>query len=159
MSISLSVFIATIVNFLMLVVILKKILFKPVNNVIENRSKEITDTIEKTEADKKKAEEYKLQSESLVKTSKLEGKNIVENYKEKAEKVSKEIINDAHEEANRIMERAKKEIEREREKAADEIKTETINLAIELSKKALEESIDEVKHRQIIEDFIAKVGN
>lgn len=159
MSISLSVFIATIVNFLILVVILKIILFKPVNNVIENRRKEITDTIEKTETDKKKAEEYKLESENLVKTSKLEGKNIVENYKDKAEKVSKEIINDSHEEANRIMDRAKKEIEREREKAADEIKTETINLAIELSKKALEESIDEVKHRQIIEDFIAKVGN
>lgn len=159
MSIDILKIIYTLINFGILYLILKHFLFKPVNNAIDARKNDIENDIKKADEDKKIAQAFKSESEESVKKSKLQGKQIVETYKLKAEKVSEEIISDARSESERIIERSKKEVEREREKAAYEVKQNTIDLAIQLSSKVLEESIDEEKHRQLIEDFIAKVGN
>lgn len=159
LSINVPIIIGTVINFLVLIIILKIFLFKPVNKIIDNRRNEIENSITQAEKDKKDAEQYRIQSEKLTQDAKMEGKHIVEVYKAKAEKVSKEIVGNAHEEAQLIMDRAKREIEIQREKAEDEIRTEAINLAVELSKKVLLETIDEAKHRKMIEEFITKVGS
>jgi F-type H+-transporting ATPase subunit b len=149
---------ATIVNFIILLLFLKHILFNKVNGVIDKRTSEVKETIDKANADRAKAEALRLQNEENLQNSKIEGKTIVENYKAKAEKVSEELKKEASTEAQVIIERAKKEVEREKEKATAEIKDQVVDLALLLSSKALEQSIDEEQHRRLINDFIAKVG-
>ncbi|MCY6355482.1 F0F1 ATP synthase subunit B [Clostridium sp. ZS2-4] len=149
----------TIINFVILYVILKHFLFKPVNELIDSRRNEIATTINKTEEDRKQAELLRIENENIIKEAKKQGKNLVEDYKKKAEKVSIDIIAEARKESDEIMQRTEKEIQRQREKVEDEIRSNTIDLAIRLSSKVLEEAVDEKKHRQLIEDFIAKVGN
>lgn len=149
----------TIINFIILYFILKHFLFKPVNEVIASRKNEIETTVKKTEEDRKQAELLIIESENIIKETKKQGKNLVEDYKKKAEKASIDIIAEARKESDQIMERAEKEIQRQREKIEDEIRINTIDLAIQLSSKILEEAVDEKKHRELIEDFIAKVGN
>lgn len=158
MGVNWSEFTAALVNFLILYLILKKKLFGKVNKIIDDRQDKIASSLEKTKEDLKKAEELRLENEEILKNVKVESKKIMEEQKEKAEKLYDEIVTDAHNEAEVIMERAKTEIEREREKAKDEIKTQAIDIALLLSERALEESIDEKKHREIIDNFIAKVG-
>jgi F-type H+-transporting ATPase subunit b len=158
MEINVSQIIATIINFLILYFILRHFLFKPVNDNIDKRQNEIITKISKTEEDRKKAQEIRIENENKLSLAKQEGKNIVEDYKVKAEKVSSDILKGAHEEAETIVKRAKVEAEREKEKAADEIKGQVVDLAVLVSSRALEESIDEEQHRRLINDFIAKVG-
>ncbi|EDS78057.1 F0F1 ATP synthase subunit B [Clostridium massiliodielmoense] len=159
MEFAIPTFVWTIINFLALFAVLSHFLFKPVNQIIDKRSSDIENDINQAKIDKDKAQELRIANEEEYKTAKKEGKTIVENYKAKAENVSEEIISDAHKEAELIIERAKKEIQREREKAEDEVKNRTIELSLELSKKALERSIDEKMHRELIDEFISKVGN
>lgn len=150
--------IATIINFAILYFILRRFLFKPVNNAIDTRQNEIISKITKTEEDRKKAEELRKENEDKLRLAKQEGKSIVEDYKVKADKVSTDILQEARQEAETIIERARVEAEREKEKAADEIKNQIVDLAVVLSSKALEESANEEQHRRLIKDFIAKVG-
>ncbi|MCY6485624.1 F0F1 ATP synthase subunit B [Clostridium aestuarii] len=159
MKLHLPTILATIINFMIFFVILKHFLFTPVSEVINSRKEEIENNIKKAEADREQIEALKRENEEMVKKSKGECKNLVEEYKIKAEKVSEEIIKEAYEESERILERARKEIDRETEKAEGEIKKEAVELAILLSSKVLQELIDEKKHRQLIEDFIVKVGS
>ena len=49
--------------------------------------------------------------------------------------------------------------ERQKEKAEYGLKKEAIELAISLSKKLIEENIDEEKNRDLIDKFISEVGN
>ena len=148
----------TIINFLILYLILRYFLFKPVNNVLAKRENDITNRINRTKENEKNTEEFRIQSEKELKNSKHKGREIVENYKLKAESVSAEIIKEASSEAELIMTRARVEADREREKVKHEIKSQVIDLALLVSSKALEEAIDEEKHKKLIEDFIAKVG-
>lgn len=159
MEFTLPTFVWTIINFLVLLLILSRFFFKPVNNMIEERNERIKKNIEQAEMDKKKAKEFEIEKENEYRKAKEEGKSIVEEYKIKADKVYQEIIDEAHKEAETILERARKEIEIEQEKAEEDLKVKTVDLAIELSKKALEQSLNEEEHRKLIDDFIAKVGN
>lgn len=150
---------ATIINFGILYVILRRFLFKPVTETISSREEEIKSRIARAEDNEKRAELLKLENEEKLKNARLEGKAIVEDFKSRAQNVSDEIIVKAKEDAEFIVERARADAERERDKAAEELKIQAVDLAILLSSKALEKTIDEQEHRRLIEDFIAKVGN
>ena len=148
----------TVINFVILLLILRRFLFKPVNDVLTSRRDEIDSTIKKANEDEANAVKNRAESEKNLKESRAKGKDIVEEYKAKAEHLSNDILKDAHTEAQTIMQRAMKEANREKEKAEAELKEHVVDLAVLLSSKALEESIDEEQHRRLIKDFIAKVG-
>ncbi|WP_209797606.1 F0F1 ATP synthase subunit B [Clostridium moniliforme] len=158
MNINIPEMIVTLVNLLILFWIVKHFAFDRVNKILKERNNRIEDTISKADEDLEKARILKLQNEKEIGSAKEEGKEIVSQYKSKADSIYKEIVEDARKEASTIIEKSKVEINRERAKAEDEIKTQAVELAIFLSEKALGESIDEKKHRELIDEYISKVG-
>lgn len=148
----------TIANFVILVLIAKHFFWEKIKSIIEERQAEIEEKLMKTDEDAKKARLYLLQNERILKDAKKEGKKITEEKKQKADKIYDEIINNAKAESDALIERARVEINREKEKAEYEIKKQAVDLAVELSIKALDEKVDDSLHRQLISDFIAKVG-
>lgn len=159
MEINISQIIAAMINFVILYFILRRFLFKPVNNLIETRKNELEDAYKVAEKNKNEAEIIKSESNENLKKSKKEGKLIVEEYKRNAENVYSEIIENANNEAKDIIERSKLDAKREKEKIENEIKTQIFDLSLAVSKKALERSISEELHIELIDEFITKVGN
>ena len=151
--------IMTLVNFFILVLLLKHFLFEKVKAVIEERENYIEQKITEAEEESAKARMYLVENERILSTSKQEGNKIIEKKKDKASKIYSEIIEEANKEAKTIMSRASLEIEREKEKAQYELKKQVVNLAIDISTKALEEKVQESKQRELINDFITKVGS
>jgi F-type H+-transporting ATPase subunit b len=156
--INISTLVFTLINFVILVLILKHFFWSKLQAVIEERQNNIDEKLMKADEDSEKARMYLLQNERILKDAKEEGKKITEKQKQKGDKIYEEIVDNAKTEANALIERANVEIEREKEKAEYEVKKQAVNLAVELSIKALEGSIDEDVHRKLISDFIAKVG-
>lgn len=159
MEINPSTLIATLINFVILFVILKHFFFAKVQAIIDERENLINNKLDYAEEEAERARMIAIENERMLKNAREEGKLITERHKQKAEKVYDEIIDEANKEAKIIIERAKVEINREKEKVEDKLKREAIDLAIELSKKVIEKNIDEEKNRQLIGDFITKVGN
>lgn len=156
--IDVSTLIYTIINFAILLLILRHFFWDKLKEVIESRQNEIEDKLAQADEDSEKARMYLVKNERILKDAKKEGKKITEAQKKKAEKIYDEIVDDAKKEADALVERAKVEINREKEKAEYEVKKQAIDLAVELSIKALDTQIDEDLHRKLISDFIAKVG-
>lgn len=159
MDINWSEVIATIINFIILLAILKYFFFEKVEAIINERENAISDKLDETEEELEKARMLAIENERIIKNARKEGKSITEEYKQKAEKVYDEIIQEANKEAKVMIERAKVEINREKEKVEYQLKKEAIDLALELSKKVIEKNIDESKNRDLIDDFLTKVGN
>ncbi len=158
MNINIPQMIVTIVNLLILFWIVKHFAFDRVNKVLKDRKNLIEDTINKADEDLEKARVLKLQNEKEISSAREEGKEIVTQYKAKADEVYKEIVEEARREAGSIIEKSKVEINRESTKAKEEIKTQAVELAVFLAEKALGDSIDEKQHRELIDDYISKVG-
>lgn len=159
MEIDPSVLIATLINFGILVLILKHFFWDKIKAVIDERENYIEERLTKADEDTEKARMYLIENERILKSAKEEGKKIIEKKKEKANKIYGEIVDDANNEAKSILDRAQLEIEREKEKAQYELKEQVVNLAIDLSTKALGEKIEDTKQRELINDFITKVGS
>ncbi|WP_099313577.1 F0F1 ATP synthase subunit B [Clostridium paraputrificum] len=159
MDIDPSVLLMTLINFFILVLILKHFFWEKIRIAIQDREDFIQEQLSNAEDEFQKARLYLIENERILKSSKEEGKKIIEKKKQKANKVYSEIVDDANKEAKAIVDRARLEIEREKEKAQYEIKKQVVNLAIELSTKALEEKLEDSTQRELIGDFITKVGS
>ncbi|MBU3200060.1 F0F1 ATP synthase subunit B [Clostridium estertheticum] len=149
----------TIINFIVLLFVLKHFFIKPVNKIMDDRKNGINTSIKNAKDNEEKAEISRIEKDKLLHDSKTKGREIVEEYKLKAQNISQEIIDDAKKESVTLMDRSRVEIEREKEKAASEIQKQVIDLSLILSERALEKHIDEKEHRKLIEDFIVKVGS
>lgn len=159
MEINPSVIIATLINFFILVLILKHFLWDKIKAAIQEREDYIDEKLASADEESEKARLYLIENERILKSSKVEGKKIIEKKKEKASKIYGEILDEANKEAKSILDRARVEIEREKEKAEYELKKKVVDIAIDISTKALQEKVTEEKQRELISDFITKVGS
>ncbi|NFV13661.1 F0F1 ATP synthase subunit B [Clostridium sporogenes] len=158
MNISIPQVIAAILNFIILLLIVKHFWFHKIAAIVDSRQNEIINKIEDTDKNQKLALELKEKNQIELSNAKKEGKTIVEGYKSKAEKVYDDILKEAHEEAEEIIKKSKLEAERQKKNAEEEIKRDAVELAVLVSSKTLEKTIDDLEHRRLIKDFISKVG-
>lgn len=147
-----------IVNTIILFVVLKKILFKPVLNIIDARENGIKEAIATGEQAKNEGLALKAEYEQKLSLAKNEGQEIIKQATLRAEQKSDEIISIAKEEANSLKERANKDIAQERQKVMNELKNDISSIAILAASKVIEEDIDQAKHEEMINKFIEEVG-
>lgn len=147
-----------IVNTIILFWILRKILFKPVLNIIDSRENAIKLDIATGEQAKNEGLALKSEYEKKLAVSKNEGQEIIKQATLRAEQKSDEIISTAKEEATSLKERANKDIAQEKEKVMNELKNDISNIAILAASKVIEKDIDQAKHEEMINKFIEEVG-
>lgn len=153
-----SIVVLTLINFVILVLILKHFFWDKIKASIDERQNYIEDKISKADEAEEKARIYLVENKRILNTAKDEGNKIIENKKNDANKVYDEIVEEANKEAKAVMERANVEIQRQKEKAEAELRKQVVDLAIDLSAKALEEKVQDSTQRDLINDFINEVG-
>ena len=144
----------TIINIVVLYLILKKLLFKPVTKYMDNRSKKIEDALNMAEEAKKQVAEMKADYDAKLRLAKEEGNQIIEDYKKRADKEYEAAVASARKEAEQIVQKAKVELEVEKEQLVSELKKEMSDLVLNASQKVLKENIDSESNRKLISDFI-----
>jgi F-type H+-transporting ATPase subunit b len=145
-------------NLLILYFFLKKILFKPVKNMIDSRQKEVDDMYSEAESAKANAEEMKTEYEAKLSAADRESEEILRNAQRRAILKEEEIIKEASVEALRIRERASEEIELEKKRMLGEIKDEVSGMAIGIASRVIEREISEKEHEKLIDDFIDELS-
>ncbi|AKL93733.1 F-type ATP synthase subunit B [Clostridium aceticum] len=151
-------FIFQIVNTLIIFLVLRRFLFKPTTEFMENRTKSIEDAIEEATTKNKEAEEIKAQYEVKLDNIKDERNQIIKEATKRADEKGDEIIKAAQAEAQKIIEKGQQDIQREKQKTLNELKDQISTLAIMAASKVIEEELNEKAHKKMIEQFIKEVG-
>lgn len=146
-------------NTLILFLVLKKILFKPVMAMIESRKTEVADTY--AAAEKERAEAARLKEEYIqsISGAKEEAASIVQDAHKRAQSRSDEIVSEAQKKAQDLMHRTEEEIARDKKRAINEAKNEISDLALLIAEKVVEKDIHAEDHEKLIETFIDGVGD
>ena len=145
-------------NLLILYLVLKKILFKPIKNMIDSRQKEVDDMYSNAENAEAEANGMRREYEEKLSGAKAESEEILRDAQRRAILREEEIIKAAEAEAGRIMERAEAEIELERRRAVNDVKDEVSEIAISIAEAVIERDIAEKEHKELIDSFIEKMG-
>ncbi|OYT16383.1 MAG: ATP synthase F0 subunit B [Bacteroidetes bacterium 4572_77] len=152
-------FVFQIMNTLILYFLLKKFLFVPVTEFMQNRENEIANAFEEAEIKNEEAENLREEYKIKLMKAEDESREISKQIIQKSENKSTEIIKDAKNEAHEIKVRANKDIEREKVKAINSLKDDIASMAILAASKVVEKDINEDDHRIIIDKFIDEVGD
>lgn len=146
-------------NLIILLLLMKKFLFKPVNNILDKRKNEIEEMYKNASDDKIAANEMKEEYTLKLNKAREEAEEIVKSASRKAILKEEEIISDANLQASKIIERAKGQIELERSNAYAELREDVSSISIMIASKVLEKDIDESDHREMIDKFIGEIGD
>lgn len=147
------------VNLLILYLFLKKLLFKPMKNMIDSRQKEIDDMYSNAESAQKNAEELKAQYEEKISHAEEESEQIVKTAVRRAQLKEEEILKEAGIQAERTLERAQEQIALEKKQAINEVKDKVSAMAIGIASAVIERDVSESEHKELIDDFIGNMGN
>ena len=147
------------VNLLILYLFLKKLLFKPVKNMIDSRQKEIDDMYSEAESSKASAAEMKAEYEEKLEHASEESEEILKNAVRRAQLREEEILKEATAKAARTLERATEQVELEKKRAINEVKDEVSDMAVSIAAAIIERDVDADEHKALIDEFISKMGD
>ena len=148
----------TWVNMLILFTVMKKFLFKPVMNILDQRDAEIKKIYDDAnDANEKAATLEKEYSEKMAQCRDEAGE-IIKQATLTAQKREKEIIESAHEQVAAMTRRAETQIAQERKKAYQEIKEEISDISVAIAGKMVGREITAADHEALISQFIENVG-
>ena len=145
-------------NLLILYLFLKKILFKPVKNMIDSRQKEIDDMYSDAEKSKTDAQTMKAEYEEKLESANEESEEILKRAIRRAELREEEILAEANQKASRVLERAEEQVELEKKRAINEVKDEVSEMAISIATAVIERDIKAEEHKELIDEFISHMG-
>ena len=149
----------SLVNLLLLFLIIKKFLFKPVMSVLEKRRQEIDGQYAEADAAIEEANLSKKQWEEKLAGAEGEAEAIIQTAAENAKYRGDKLIEEAQKRAESIIRVAESEAELERKKATDSIKQEIVEVSGALAEKLLERELNREDHKAIIESFIEEIGD
>lgn len=158
-SINLWQILISLANLVILFLIIKKFLFKPVKKVLAERQTAVdaqyfaAEEAETQALANKDAWEHKMQSADA------EADAIIQAATSKAQIRGDKIVSDAREKADGIIRQAQTAAELERKKAEDEIKKEIVDVSAVLTEKILGREINTQDHRAMIDSFIEGLGD
>ena len=146
------------INLLILYLFLKKLLFKPLKNMIDSRQKEIDDMYSDAEESRASAEQMKGEYEEKLASANEESEKILKDAQRSARLREEEILREANAEAARTLERAQEQIALEKKNAINQVKDEVSEMAIGIAAAVIERDVSAEEHKELIDDFINGMG-
>lgn len=147
-----------LVAFILMVMILAKWVYPPVARAAESRQRLIAEQLETATKEREEADRLHQEAEAQLAQARSQTAEIIAGANKSAEQLRAEIRQRAEEESQRIVENARKDIEAERRKALDSVRSEVATLVVVATEKVIGESVDDTRHRQLIEQAIRQVG-
>lgn len=151
-------FIAQICNLFLQVYLIKRFLFKPINNILAKRKEMADAQIQDAVKAREEAEAMKAEYDQDMLEAKSRANEIVAAAQKTAAIQSEELLKEASQQAAALKAKAESDIAQEKRKAVNEIKDEIGGMAMEIAGKVIEREISEEDHAKLIDDFIANVG-
>ena len=145
---------AQIINFTIIVFVLKKFLYTPILTMIDKRRAEIKEGLQLKDKMAQKSEELDAEQKKLRMQLRAEEHRIMKQVVDQAKSQGKELIDQAKREIENEREKMLVDLSREREKMLDQVKKQSLDYAVLISEKLLGKKIDMKEHNDLINEAI-----
>ena len=148
----------TVVNVLVLFLLLRKFLYKPVMNIIAQRQKQVDDALAAAETSKKEAAATLNTAQDKLRNVDTEAAARRETYEQQAETAKQQLLADAQKQADEIVAAGKAAVEIERQNKLREADAQATALARSMCEKLLKHNLTAQDDDQLLDDLLQKAG-
>lgn len=149
----------TVISFIVLLLIIRKVAWVPLMNVLEERSKKIHDDMTKAESEKSDSLQANKLAQEELRKAKAQASQIILQAKKQSVLIQDSMLNEAKADVERLHETTRREIELERRRIMHEMRDEITSISIEMAEKVLNREIKEADHRRLVDDFIQRMDD
>jgi F-type H+-transporting ATPase subunit b len=154
LGVNLPLLVVFIINFIILFILLRLFLYKPVLKMLDERTKRTKEGMELAEATKKEYEQVKGEVQKQIEKGRQEAQAVIAQALQTGERLKEESREEATKQAQVIIDRTRAELESDREKIVDSLRKEFVDIAISAAEKVIKETLDKEKHRKLIEETL-----
>lgn len=141
---------AQVVNFLVILFVLQKLLYRPILTMLEKRKKQIEEGVALTEKLRSEEEKLKEKEEKALGKARDEALAIIEEAKKQAKDVEKDLVVQAHEEASAIIARAHEEAKEVAKSSQTAVRKQAVDLALVMAKRLLSSVLSSKDQHQVL---------
>jgi F-type H+-transporting ATPase subunit b len=144
------------INFLLLLFLLQRFLYKPVLQMLDERQRKIRESVEAADRMRQETAQADLERADALREARRQAEEIVTRAMQEADRLRAEARGQAQEEAQRIVSRAEQEAVAERQQAMLELRRQVADLAVLAASKVIGRSLDDPTNRMLVEQFLAE---
>ena len=146
--------VAQLVNFTILLVVLRMFLFGPIVKMVDERKRRIEEGLRASEAAAQAAETSQVAARQALDEARAEGRELVARAQETANRLRAELEQGARTDAERIVTRAREEIEQERQQAVQALRAEFADLTVRAAERVVGQALDRSAHQRLIDEVL-----
>lgn len=151
------ILISQTLNFFILLFVLNKLLYGPINSIVEERRNKIQQTLQSAEKEKTDALALKADYEGRLAVVDKETYQMKQKAISEARQAEEDIVKKAKEAAGKLTDKAQKDITLERQKAWLQLREDVVKLALSCAEKVIDKSLDDPTHHEIVKKAIAEI--
>lgn len=148
--------IVQLVNFALLLLVLRLVLYKPVLKMLDQRRERIAESLQAADSMKQQAAAAETQVQEELAKARAEGQALIAAAQQNASRIQEDARTQAKTEADALVARARQEIELERDNAIARLRTEFADLAVSAAEKVINQSLDRSAHQRLIEETLSQ---
>jgi F-type H+-transporting ATPase subunit b len=148
----------SIVNFLVLLFLLRRYLWGPIMTVLAERAEKIREGLAMAESARAEREQLKKEVERRLDEARRDAQAIADRVTKAAEDAAADIRTQAKAEADRLHERALADAKQLHDQALAQLRAELAGMVVLAASQVLGREVDAEKHRELIERSLQEAG-
>tara|TARA_B110000263_G_C14782045_1_gene273673 strand:- start:6 stop:491 length:486 start_codon:yes stop_codon:yes gene_type:complete len=148
----------SMITFLLLLFVLKRVAWGPIISALETRENEIKEALNSAANARADAEKATADYESIKKEAQSEAQTLLSEAKSMKDKMISEAVEEAKVKADVEIKSALELINAEKANAVKEIKTVVVDLSIQAASKLIDKNLDNADNKKFINETIDKIG-
>lgn len=157
LGINLGYLLVQIFNFLIVLVILRAWVYKPLLQMLERRRKTVAQSLEDARVAAEARANAEREAQAIIAQAQQEAAQRIREATERAEQVGREIKASAEAEAAELRQAGAAEAEQAKVQALGELRGQVGALAVAAAQKLIGETLDEARQRHLIAEFFSGV--
>ena len=149
-----STFFIQIINFLVLLLVLKKFAWGPLLKVLHDRTDKIASNIRQADEDRAQAAEMKKEYEQKLSDARKRAQEITDSATQRSEAEHRARVEETQQEIEQMKSAAKAQLQAEREEAAKKMKGQMVALSLAAAAKLMSRNMDDAANEALVGDFI-----
>ncbi|MFZ0168888.1 MAG: F0F1 ATP synthase subunit B [Candidatus Dormiibacterota bacterium] len=150
-------FLVEIVVFLVLLYLLSRYVFPPINQALRARQQLIARSLSEAEEARREVEEAKKKERADLAEARHQAQEILDRAQKLGEELREELRQKGREEQEAMLTRARAELAQEREKAVSQLRNQVADLVLMATTKVLQEELDPTRQRRLIDEALGEV--
>src|SRR2546422_2928596 len=146
-------------NFIILLLILQRLLYKPFLAKMAERTQAIQKSLDEAQAARAEAARQQAENETRLRAAHAEAASIRAQALKDAAEEQKRLVDAARAEAQRLIDGARAQMEADVRRARDELRREVAELATAVAEKLIRKSLRDEDHRRLLAEAIAQIGD